>query len=67
MTFIRDDWTCRMEGCGLNLAHRQSDLHCDHIVPHRGDPQKFFDPDNLQTLCASCHNSIKQKMEKNAS
>jgi len=27
----------------------------DHIIPHKGDLALFFDPSNLQTLCASCH------------
>jgi 5-methylcytosine-specific restriction protein A len=27
----------------------------DHIVPHKGDPKLFYDPENLQSLCASCH------------
>jgi 5-methylcytosine-specific restriction protein A len=29
----------------------------DHIVPHRGDMALFYAGDNLQALCASCHNS----------
>jgi 5-methylcytosine-specific restriction protein A len=27
----------------------------DHIVPHRGDPVIFWDPDNLQGLCRAHH------------
>lgn len=27
----------------------------DHIKPHRGDKELFWDPDNLQSLCHSCH------------
>lgn len=27
----------------------------DHIIPHRGDWSLFTDPDNLQSLCHSCH------------
>lgn len=27
----------------------------DHIKPHRGDLQLFTDPENLQSLCHSCH------------
>lgn len=27
----------------------------DHIKPHRGDWRLFIDPNNLQSLCASCH------------
>ena len=28
----------------------------DHIEPHRGDPELFWDPDNWQGLCTPCHN-----------
>ena len=35
----------------------------DHITPHRGDPELFFDYDNTQSLCASCHSSRKQGQE----
>ena len=27
----------------------------DHVVPHRGDPERFWDQDGWQALCASCH------------
>lgn len=27
----------------------------DHIVPHRGDPSLMWNPENLQSLCHSCH------------
>ena len=27
----------------------------DHIIPHRGDPKLFWDRDNWQALCHSCH------------
>lgn len=27
----------------------------DHINPHRGDLKLFWDTDNWQPLCASCH------------
>ena len=29
----------------------------DHIVPHRGDPILFWDQENWQALCKSCHDS----------
>lgn len=28
----------------------------DHIVPHRGDQQLFWNPMNHQSLCDECHN-----------
>lgn len=27
----------------------------DHIIPHRGDMEKFYDQSNLQGLCKPCH------------
>lgn len=36
----------------------------DHIVPHKGKHELFFNTDNLQSLCFSCHNSIKQSEER---
>lgn len=27
----------------------------DHIVPHRGDNNLFWNVDNMQVLCKSCH------------
>lgn len=36
----------------------------DHIEPHRGDHELFWRRDNWQSLCAPCHNSHKQRMEK---
>lgn len=29
----------------------------DHIVPHRGDMTLFWDRNNWQSLCVSCHNA----------
>lgn len=36
----------------------------DHIKPHKGNMDLFFDRNNLQSLCKTCHSSIKQKIEK---
>jgi 5-methylcytosine-specific restriction enzyme A len=36
----------------------------DHIIPHRGDMQLFWDKDNWQSLCEPCHNIHKQRLEK---
>ena len=29
----------------------------DHIKPHNGDLELFWDPDNWQALCIPCHNA----------
>lgn len=34
----------------------------DHIIPHRGDKAVFWDHDNWQPLCKSCH-SVKTQNE----
>lgn len=36
----------------------------DHIIPHHDDPELFYDGDNLQSLCAPCHDSRKKMIEK---
>jgi len=36
---------------------------CDHITPHKGDPIKFWNAGNLQSLCAPCHDGAKQQFE----
>jgi 5-methylcytosine-specific restriction enzyme A len=35
----------------------------DHITPHQGDEQLFWDESNWQSLCSSCHSSTKQREE----
>lgn len=35
----------------------------DHIKPHRGDEALFWDPSNLQSLCAPCHDRDKALIE----
>lgn len=39
----------------------------DHVIPHRGNPELFYDARNLQSLCASCHSGTKQRLEKSGS
>ena len=36
----------------------------DHIKPHKGANDLFFNADNLQSLCKYCHDSHKQRQEK---
>ena len=36
----------------------------DHIIPHRNNLKLFYDIDNLQSLCETCHNSRKRMIEK---
>jgi 5-methylcytosine-specific restriction protein A len=45
--------------CVECLKHRRITVatDVDHIKPHRGDPEVFFDSSNLQPLCKSCHSA----------
>ena len=36
----------------------------DHVEPHRGDPEKFWDEANWAALCKPCHDGAKQELEK---
>lgn len=36
----------------------------DHIIPHKGDVNLFWNTDNWQVLCKRCHDSDKQRLEK---
>lgn len=36
----------------------------DHIVPHRGNNELFWDKSNWQALCKPCHDRHKQRLEK---
>jgi 5-methylcytosine-specific restriction endonuclease McrA len=43
----------------------QRNLVVDHITPHRGDADLFWDTDNWQTLCrCPCHDVVKQRHEQ---
>lgn len=45
---------CKEEGKPFNKCIPEVAI-VDHIRPHRGRPNIFFDPDNLQTMCKSHH------------
>ena len=36
----------------------------DHKVPHKGDPVLFWDVQNWQALCKTCHDQHKQAQER---
>lgn len=39
----------------LDMGIHEPATDVDHVVPHKGDPTRFWDPENHQGLCASCH------------
>lgn len=48
----------------LRMGRTEPATVVDHIEPHKGDEVLFWDTDNWQSLCASCHNGTKQQLEK---
>jgi 5-methylcytosine-specific restriction protein A len=36
----------------------------DHIKPHKGDYELFWDADNHQALCKPCHDRHKQRQDR---
>ena len=51
--------------CENCLAHGKYEKATvvDHIQPHRGDPEKFWDEKNWQSLCKPCHDKKTGKNE----
>jgi 5-methylcytosine-specific restriction endonuclease McrA len=62
---LRDAFTCQRCKCMLKRgkSHPQSAV-VHHIEAHKGDHDKFFDLDNLQAVCWSCHSGVIQSEEK---
>jgi 5-methylcytosine-specific restriction protein A len=44
-------------------GRRTKATQVDHRVPHRGDEFRFFDPDNLVSLCKPHHDATKARIE----
>jgi len=60
--FHRDNFICQICGKGvvLNPKHPHSAVG-DHIKPHKGDLQLFYDLANVRTLGRSCHDRHAQR------
>lgn len=43
--------------CKMHLERQMHEpaTEVDHIIPHKGDMRLFWDTDNWQSLCKSCH------------
>lgn len=57
---VDEMFTCRR--CGF--TGDSPVMVADHIKPHRGNRDLFFDRNNLQCLCKQCHDRDKQKEER---
>jgi len=61
----RDEYICQQTG--VALVDGKKDPHSavvDHKIPHRGNPELFWDERNLQSVCKRWHDSVKQSMER---
>lgn len=62
--FIRRYPICLLCVCNGSINEcGQRGLVVDHIEPHRGNRYLFWLTDNHQTLCKTCHDTVKQKHE----
>jgi len=60
----RDNWTCQKTGVALVGKYPAPNSPvADHIKPHRGDPDLFWDPSNLQAVSKLYHDTTKQSLE----
>lgn len=60
----RDRWTC--QATGVKLAGKYPEANSpviDHIQPHYGLEELFWDPANLQALSRAAHDGWKQRKE----
>lgn len=60
----RDLYICQATGVRLVGKYpAPNSAVVDHKVPHRGDPDLFWDFDNLQAVTKAYHDSDKQRLE----
>ncbi|MHB2165732.1 HNH endonuclease signature motif containing protein [Alsobacter sp. R-9] len=57
-TFLAHHPKCEMCGAVASVV--------DHRIAHKGDQKLFWNSANWQALCAPCHNSRKQSIERRA-
>jgi 5-methylcytosine-specific restriction protein A len=61
----RDLYTCQRTGELLTGKHPAPNSPVvDHIKPHRGDPELFWDEKNLHAVSKAFHDSQKQREEQ---
>jgi len=63
---LRDGYRCQHKRCGVTLKRGRSDPRSavvHHLKPHKGEHDLFFDLDNLQAVCWTCHSGDIQSAE----
>lgn len=61
LAYLRRHPLCIM--CQKQGITTQADV-VDHIIPHKGNMQLFWDQANWQSLCFTHHNQDKQRMDR---
>jgi 5-methylcytosine-specific restriction endonuclease McrA len=49
--FVRENPRCY-------ICNSPDKINVDHIVPHKGNSEKFWDVYNFMSLCHSCHSKV---------
>lgn len=62
MTWLKQFPLCKL--C-LDVGVTTAATVVDHVTPHRGSAVLFWDRSNWQSLCKHCHDSVKQRIERN--
>lgn len=60
---VKANYTCQWPGCG-RVCTDKGEAVADHIKAHHWDEALFWDEENLQCLCKTCHDSKKQREER---
>lgn len=58
-SYLAEHPLCAIKGDGCTIAATV----VDHIKPHRGCMQLFWNPANHQSACDHCHSAHKQRLE----
>lgn len=56
---LRDEQLKNFPICQKCGCYEATEVH--HVIPHRGDPNLFFNPENLVSLCHDCHTEETRK------
>jgi len=62
--FKRDKFLCQR--CKKDFKSEKQKLTIDHVIKASDDKTKWFDLDNLRTLCKECHRHINAVNDQNA-
>lgn len=61
---LRDGFTCQRCKCRLKRGRTEpQSAVVHHLKPHKGNTDLFYDIDNLQSVCWSCHSGAIQSEE----